>query len=237
MHLPRLSLLLAVAFATVTAPLAANSAATAPILPEVRRHIDQAQSCLDSGANDMAAAHASVVLVSDDIKVNISFDQAVPDRQRANCMHALHSAFQTWSDALNGDVHFNEVATPAEATISIHFQPNVYMGHEAVAGFVNWKRTINNDGNKVLSKNFTADLQLRTLGLDLTPMPASAMHHEACHELGHVLGLDDSDHVGDLMGPLDVSHPVDKPTTKEVAAVRMIRAEAHKILDQSTTKA
>jgi hypothetical protein len=55
------------------------------------------------------------------------------------------------------------------------------------------------------------------------------MKHEIMHEMGHILGLEDSDRVGDLMGPLDVNHPVSGPKSYESEAVYELRSQADRI--------
>jgi len=221
------------AAAVVAAPAPAGRSVTAaPILPEVHRHMEQAHNCLQKGSHQLAAAHAGVILVADDIKVFVRFEN-VPESQRRDCERALAQAFDTWEEALDDTFSFVEVDTAEEANVTIRFRPDVRMGREPVAGFVNWKRTIKSEGDKVVSTGYTADMQLRTSNIDWRPMSVSAMHHEACHELGHVLGLDDSDRVGDLMGPLDVRRPVNHPSVREVTAVRSLRNEARKIIDDS----
>jgi len=44
------------------------------------------------------------------------------------------------------------------------------------------------------------------------------------HELGHLLGLADVSRAGLLMGPLDRGKPLERPTVREVDAVRELRA-------------
>jgi hypothetical protein len=107
------------------------------------------------------------------------------------------------------------------------------MGKEPVAGFANWKRRIQTDGDKVVSATVTADLQIRTINLDGRPMPSDAMTHEVMHEVGHVLGLEDCDYLGELMGPLDVRRPVEAPLAHEADAVRDLRDEARRLKSQA----
>ena len=57
------------------------------------------------------------------------------------------------------------------------------------------------------------------------------------HELGHVLGLNDSPRVGDIMGPLDLRKPVTTLGVDEVQALRDIRESAAEIRRQALSKA
>lgn len=198
------------------------------LLPEVTKHMEQARENLQSGYLDVAAAHVEVVLVGDEVTYNLKCEGLNESRQ-ALCEQAFLYAANTWETALGGSVHFRRVDDPATAQVSVRFMPNVTMKGEAVAGYVNWKRTIRMDHSHVAEASFKADLQLRACTLNGGRMPIAAMKHEAMHELGHVLGLDDSDREGDIMGPLDVDHPCAKPLPREVEAVRELRDEAQHI--------
>ena len=62
------------------------------------------------------------------------------------------------------------------------------------------------------------------------------MRHAAMHEFGHVLGLDDSPREGDVMGPLDIDHPVSAPSALEVQTVLSFRAQAQQIIDEAAAR-
>jgi hypothetical protein len=78
-------------------------------------------------------------------------------------------------------------------------------------------------------------MMLRTTTLKKRPMPFEVIRHEACHELGHVLGLDDTNIVGAVMGPLDLNRPASGPSDAEVEAVRLVRTEATRLLESTKT--
>ncbi|RYG34409.1 matrixin family metalloprotease [bacterium] len=194
---------LTVALAAIVSPILMGTGyRMAPVLPEVRNHLESAHKFLDEGDHARAEAHASVVLVREEIKVAVQFEDVEQDDRRV-CEEALQNAFETWQDALGGHLIFKRVAADQAGDVLVRFRPDVRMGREAVAGFVNWKRTVRTKGKEVVEASYSANMQLRTRNLNGRPMSVAAMHHEACHELGHVLGLDDQDAVGTLMGPLD----------------------------------
>jgi Zn-dependent peptidase ImmA (M78 family) len=62
------------------------------------------------------------------------------------------------------------------------------------------------------------------------------MRHTCAHELGHVLGLDDSPFYGDIMGPLDLKHPVTDFEATELESLRAVRAEAEQVREQVLSK-
>ncbi len=211
--------------------IAETTARKVLLLPEVTRHMEQAHSSLTAGTLDIAAAHADVILVGGPVNYFIKYENVAQARQ-AVCERAFQYATSTWQTALDGSIQFHQVTDAAKADLIIRFRPSVQMKKEEVAGFANWKRTINMDGPKVTSCSYKADVQLRANSLDGDPMPLNSLRHSAMHELGHILGLDDSDRIGDVMGPLDMDHPVLKPLGYEVQAVKDLRQEALAIKDQ-----
>ncbi|AIE84730.1 matrixin family metalloprotease [Fimbriimonas ginsengisoli] len=211
------------------------SGARSLILPEVQHHLDDARDCSANGTPEVAAAHANLVLVGDEVKYNVQFI-SVPDRLHARCLKSMEGAFDVWERALDDTITFREVADPTQADVVIRFKPGVNMGKEPVAGYANWKRTLKCDGPRVQEVTFKGDLQIRTINLDGQPMPFECVRHEIAHEMGHILGLEDSTSTRDLMGPLDIDHPISGPQSYEVAAVRRIRDEAHRIRTDSLAK-
>ncbi|MGV3615358.1 MAG: matrixin family metalloprotease [Fimbriimonas sp.] len=224
------SILLLIAAITALPALATHGARKVVLLPEVHKHLDSARDEIAKGRGEIAAAHADMVLIDDqEVRYSIKFEEGVPKKLYTRCEEALDEAFRSWEKSLNESVEFVEVADPAKAHIQIRFKRDVLMGKEPVAGFANWKRRITLDGDRVKSATVTADLQIRTVNLDGRPMPDDAMTHEVMHEVGHVLGLEDCDHLGELMGPLDVRRPVDAPRVHEANAVRDLRDEARRL--------
>ncbi len=203
-----------------------------PVLPEVTKHLEEGQADLASSTFEMAKAHAHLVMVGPEIRVSFLF-QNVPNGQHQKCLQTLDSALSEWERVLEGDVHFVRVPEGQTSNVVVRFRPSVTMKNEPVAGYVNWKRSIENRPDGKVTTTFTADLQIRVRNLDGAAMPANAMRHAAMHEFGHVLGLDDSPKEGDVMGPLDVDNPVSSPSPLEVQTVRSLRSQAAQILQQA----
>ena len=233
MRASRSLLLLVAAMTTALPALASNNARKVILLPEVNKHLDTARSEIAGGRGEIAAAHADVVLIGDEVLYSFKFEESVPKKLYAKCEQALDEAFDEWEASLNNTVKFVAVEDPAKAHIQIRFKKDVLMGKEPVAGFANWKRKIQLDGDRVISATVNADLQIRTVNLDGKAMPSDAMTHEVMHEVGHVLGLEDCDHLGELMGPLDVRRPVPAPRQHEATAVLDLRDEAKRIKAQA----
>jgi predicted Zn-dependent protease len=205
------------------------------ILPEVQKQLDDARDCSTKGTLEIAIAHANLILVDDEVTYEIEY-QGVPNDERGRCKKALDCALGAWQKALDQTLTFKAVADPEKADMVIRFKPNVMMGNEEVAGYVNWKRTLKADAGKVQTVNFKSVLQIRTISLNGELMPLECVRHEVAHEVGHVLGLDDSNTTGDLMGPLDINRPVGGPQPHEAAVIKRLRDEAHKLRADALSK-
>jgi predicted Zn-dependent protease len=228
--------------ALIGAPaVAAAPARLSPVLPEVTKHLQEGFADVVNNTPVMARAEAQLILLDNQVKYSVSFEN-VPEKQRAQCMTCLRSAMAEWEHDLDGTIQFSQVPSvsgkttgtsarePAEVTV--RFRPSVTMKKEQVAGYVNWSRTLNASEDGTVSAKFSADLQIRVKDLDGRRMPPEAMRHAAMHELGHVLGLDDSPTEGDVMGPLDIENPVSAPTNLEIQTVKSLRSQANEILDK-----
>jgi hypothetical protein len=214
---------------------AANHALRSRLLPEINEHLDTAREEMAARRTHLASAHADMVLIGDRLAYRVQFDEDVANRERMRCIDSLRRALDNWEEALDHTIEFVE-SDRADTPITIQFRPHVKMGHEPVAGYATWKRRIDLDGDRVFKARVTATLQIRTQNLNDKPMPAAAMTHEVMHEMGHVLGLEDRDRVGELMGPLNVRRPVANPSRQEANAVMDAREEAREIKLQALSR-
>jgi hypothetical protein len=219
-----------------TSATADSPSKLSPVLPEVTKHLQEGFADVERNTPLMARANAELILLENEVRYRVSFE-GVPERRRKDCVKALHSAISEWEQALGEPTLFLQSPPDGKIVLLIHFRPKVTMCREQVAGYVNWSRVLDTEANGGVLPKFSADLQLRVRDLSGRDMPLNAMRHAALHELGHVLGLDDSPNEGDVMGPLDVENPVFAPTSLEIQTVRSLRAEANEILDKAATGA
>jgi hypothetical protein len=160
----------------------------------------------------------------------------VPTAQRDSCKRALSGALTAWSTALENTIHFRMEDDPAKADVKLTYQPEVKMQKEQVAGLTTWKRMIHSTNGKVTTISPLTEVLVRTRDPRFRAMSTSAMRQATMHELGHVLGLEDSDHMGDIMGELDIDHPVSGPRDYEVLAVKNLRDEARQVKTDAEAK-
>ena len=208
------------------APAGAVGAFRTPVLPEVRQHLADGWACVTSNPG-MARAHAMAVLVSNDVAVQVVLDE-VPASRRTTCRAAVDEALQSWEKALGDGIHLRRLEDGQRSGIVVRFQPDVRERGEPVAGYVNWKRVAQEAGGSV-----TGDIQIRTMNIDGAPMSGRAMKNIVVHEMGHMLGLDDTDRSGEAMSPLDPNRPVAGPSSAEADAVRALRQEATNLLNDA----
>lgn len=208
---------------------------SAPVMHEARQFLNMAHKNLSEGAMDSAVAYAGAVLISDEVLVNANLE-AVPSAQRESCKHALNDALSIWETALDNTVHFTLVDSPEKADVKLTYQPEVKLQHDPVAGLTTWKRTILSKNGKVSGISPKTEVLIRTRDPRSRPMSTSEIRQATEHEFGHVLGLEDSDRIGDIMGELDFDHPVSGPRDYEILAVKNLREEARQIKAEAESK-
>jgi predicted Zn-dependent protease len=202
--------------------------ALAPMLPEIQKHLDSAESCITKGQPLEAVAHCDVVLVSQEITVGWDTTM-VPNGLKGVCERAVYQATEAWAESLDNQVHFKLVDESKDAQVVVVFRPDVLLKGEAVAGLLNWKRIISTEEGSPVAGKFTSEMLVRVTMPDGRSMPNDAIRHTVTHEMGHVFGLEDTDRIGELMGPLNLSHPLNRPEPHEIAAVLAVRAQAQQI--------
>ncbi len=202
--------------------LATVGAQSATVLPEVYQHLEFARKCLDQGNVDATVASSDLILLPH-IKVYVD-DRAAPSR----AVEALRDAQTAWERALGQEVHFVSVPSPGQADVTIHYASTMRREGRDVGGFATWKRSVRK-ATWGYDSRLTADIELRLDQPNGQPMTRPQLHHAAMHELGHILGLDDSAQVGEIMGPLLLSRPAERLANGEIQALCEVRAQAQSV--------
>jgi hypothetical protein len=231
------SLLVVVAAFAAFAPASTGHEAGAVrgrLLPDLPEHLEYAEKDLNRGQVGDALAHIDLILMNR-LSYRINFVN-VPEEVQPECTAAFRDAVAMWERALGKDSVFEEAAEGQSAEIVVTFQHDVQQNGAEVAGYVTWRRrvVVSQDGSPKM--DMSSDVRVRTVRPDGGAMLLEHMRHTCAHELGHVLGLDDSPFYGDIMGPLDVSHPVSDFDAAELENLRAVRAAAVLVRDKALAK-
>lgn len=220
--------------ALAAAALAAGALAQADrrIQPRVHEFLARAERCLQEGRANEAKTVAEMLLLRRDLRFALDLSGLSPGRQ-ADARRAAVGAAEAWTAALDGAVRFVE-APWRSADVRISFVPSVRQSGCEVAGFAVWRRQLLNWRGDEFTYQVTADVQVRSVLPGGTPMSAAAMRHTCLHELGHVLGLDDSNRPGEAMSVLSPSNPVSRPSQAEAESLREVFYRAGMYLSEAT---
>ena len=201
-------------------------AAISCIQPDMVKQVSYARTELQSGDWAMAMAHANLVDFDRPLKVSVSFENVRPDLQNT-CRKSLTAGMKIWQDALGGRP-YEFTDQPGDADVEVTFKREVSEGKAPVGGLVRWRRSVEvvNDGPE---QRTDAEAFIRTENPRGGHMTFEQMRHECAHELGHVLGLEDSPRSGEIMSMLDLQHPVSKAAKVEVEALMKVRKLAMQV--------
>lgn len=190
------------------------------VQPDMVKQVSYARTELQTGDWAMAMAHANLVDFDRPLKVSVTFDNVRPEQQIV-CRKSLGAGMKIWEDALGGHP-YEFTALPGDADVEVTFKREVSEGKAPVGGLVRWRRSveIQNDGPE---QRTDAEAFIRTENPRGGHMTFEQMRHECAHELGHVLGLEDSPRSGEVMSMLDLQHPVSKAAKIEIEALQKLR--------------
>lgn len=204
-----------------------------PLLQEVQLHLDLARRCVLSGQIDGALAHASVVTPNHCLRVRVDC-RNIPPANQGPFRNALNGAFKLWEEALGEKVF--EVSETGHPDLIIHFQPDVSDKGIEVCGHSEWTRgVLSPDSNPVVV--LSGEVSVRMFKPNGEALDYDQLRACAAHELGHILGLDDSPNKGDLMSKMDFGHPVTTIRPDEISALIAARREATSIRRSFITRA
>ncbi len=195
------------------------------------QQVSEAQQDLREGQPMTAIARANLVLIDHPLKVYVAYDD-VDGRKQRDCERAISAAIELWNQGLDGETQFERTDDAGSADIHMTFRQDVSDNGVAVGGLVTWRRAINYSYGTPTDST-TAEVQVRVHKPHGGGMSFEHMRHETSHELGHVLGLEDSPRRGDIMSPLDLRRPVGKISDFELDALKKLRRAAHEVKDQA----
>jgi hypothetical protein len=202
--------------------LAAATTNAQSALPELKVHFDYANRAVTARQWNAVAATAQVLAPN---RITFFLD---PQSVDEDVRKAFAEATSAWEVALDGTLKFEQVPYALEANLVIIGTDRMAIKKQNAAGYTFWNRGLNPD----FTPHLTAQVLLARFAAKQTLSP-EARKHAAMHELGHILGLDDSKHVGDVMGPLDLRNPVREPRFAEVSVLKQIRRDAEVLAAQS----
>ncbi len=200
------------------------------LLPELNAHMLQAERDIQQGRWQMALAQADCILLSTPIRVWLGFD--AKSRQNKGYIKNIQKAMAIWQKGMSDETLFEIVDDPDQADVRINLVDQIQREGYNSGGNIKWERTIiSTDGGYEMK--YRADILLALSGPNGRKLNGNQMIHASAHELGHVLGLQDSSEVGNIMGPLDLRKPAKKPSDMEILALTEVRALANDLRKQA----
>lgn len=185
-------------------------------LPEMDRFLSYGQRAVDAGHIDAARAATDVILLGE-------VRYALADGP-AEAREVLEAAMREWEVATDGEVQFVEV--PAhQAQVTIGWANDLRFRNLEAGGVARWQRAVRRDGDAMRGE-VSATIELRLRAPSGRRLNSDQLMQCALHEIGHILGLDDSSARGEAMGPLDLRRPITRLAEGDLTALRELRSRA-----------
>lgn len=193
----------------------------AGISPKFSADLDRAEAALAAGDAAQAEALAGLVrmpVIRCELPAGATWEQK----------EAARRGFAMWTGALDGAVEF-QLAEPAQGDVRLVFSPQVWHAGQDVAGKAVWSRTAQKWAMGSWSSLLSATLHIRT-EIQGRPRSVNEMAATVAHELGHLMGLADSDNMDHLMGPALEGQAASGPSPEEAEALKSLQARADELL-------
>ncbi len=189
--------------------------------PPTLRLLERAQTALAEGRLGESEASLEALGVGAPVRVSIDLT-GMPADQRAGAWVSYLSALRMWEDASHGLVRWH-LSTPENAQVRIAFVPAARYEHRHVAGRATWSRAVHQLGDSYFA-TLRADIAIGLQDPNGQALSLPAIRHVMAHELGHVIGLDDSPMSGSIMGRLDPQAPAHALSADDEAELNNLHA-------------
>lgn len=203
-------------------------------LPDLRAHFTRANESLKGGDFLGALAQSDAILLSESLTVYFDFSGVSADRQ-SEYRAIFYEALGMWSSVVGSQVRLVETARRSDASVVVGFRGSVQGYAAQVGGHTNWRRMVRRLDDGTYDVDFKASVAVRTVAPNGQAMNRAQLKHICAHEIGHLLGLDDSDRIGDVMGPLVLNRPASKVSASELESLRKLREAALEIRRRSVS--
>jgi hypothetical protein len=198
--------------------------------PKIAEHFQLAVNARQVGDQAKILAETSLILLNTPTSVYFDMDGVeVPYDKKY--LDAARSGLQLWNTAMPGTPLFTEAKTAAGAQVIVHFQDLLEMDGKRICGHVFWRRSMHwktdaNEYQTVLSGEIKVAMRARPNG---EWHEISSIQHIVAHELGHILGLNDSAIYTDIMGPDVHGRSVTVLSIDELNSFKQLRTECLKL--------
>lgn len=186
---------------------------------QVTKHYEAACTAYHAGDYHRALAEIDLVLLP---KTSIFLDCPKDSTSYAAAMTGI----QIWEDALGEDSPFTVVDKKDKAQIIISFPKTACDDSESICGHVTWRRKAI-FGRSTHTAFVTAEIQVGIEARGGHVHDSASLVHIVAHEIGHVLGLDDTQSPFDIMGPDMHGSASVKLSEGEMKAIIDLRAKCH----------
>lgn len=190
-------------------------------------HLAYAQEDIRQGRNQKAMAHLSLVLLDRPLLVKVDHGTTA-DSKLGECTSAVNNAIGMWKTALSEE-SFKLVNKGQRPDITVHFVRDLDQSGQELSGLVHWKRSVYLYQDSSASSQTSAEIWIRTVQPNGEEMKLEHMQASLAHELGHILGLEDTNESGLIMSEMDLSNPAKRISDIEVQSILELRMKAQNL--------